>query len=161
VIGGKLGDDGGRVSVVHSTDDVGVGGSRTSGGDKQTRCHDKQASHDACSVCSRASPHVQAGVDRFGFHVAFAHDAGLASTWSSAVASPLTEKLRLQSPLVCTDAKCEGVRGSVNLIARLSSGTHAISFALSIVIDPWRCSPPGQGFLLVRRIDSLGYAEES
>src|SRR6267378_2510504 len=29
-------------------------------------------------------------------------------------------------PLVCTDAKCEGVRGSVNLIARLSSGTPEV-----------------------------------
>ena len=28
--------------------------------------------------------------------------------------------------LVCTDAKCEGVRGSVNLIARLGSGTPEV-----------------------------------
>jgi hypothetical protein len=109
---------------------------RNSGGDEQkTHRRDKQASHSACSA--RASPHLQAGVDRFDrFHVVSAHDTGLAPTWpSSAVARPLTEELRLESPLVCTDAESEGVRGFVNLIARLLSGTHAISFPLFVVID--------------------------
>src|SRR5260370_22704617 len=138
VIGGKLGDDGGQVSVVHARDDVRIGGNRNSGRDEQTRCRDKQCSHSRCSAGSRASPLLQAGVDRFDhLHVAFAHDAGLASIWSSAVARPLTEKLRVRGPLVCALAECEGVRGFINSIARLISGTHAISF-------PCRSSlPPG------------------
>jgi hypothetical protein len=156
VIGGKLGDNGRQVSVVHARNDVRIGGTRNSGRDEQTRCRDKQGSHSRCSAGSRASPLLQAGVDRFvHLHVAFAHDAGLASIWSSAVARPLTEKLRVRGPLVCALGECEGVRGSINSIARLISGTHAISFALSVVIAPWR-SPPGQGFILVSRIDSLG-----
>ena len=127
VIRGELGDDGGQVSVVHASDNVGIGGTRNSGRDEQTHCREKQASHNACSVGSRASQHLHAGVDRFDcFHVAFAHDTGLAPSSFSAIVRPSTEGLRLLSPLVCMDAECEGVRGSANLIARLISGTHAI-----------------------------------
>jgi hypothetical protein len=61
------------VSAVHAGDDVGIGGTRNPGRDEQTHCREKQGSNGHYSVASRASPHPQAGIDRFDrFHIAFA-----------------------------------------------------------------------------------------